>query len=298
MSHGRPLPLVGCILTLDEEQTIGRAVDSLRRVADAVVVVDSGSTDETIARARAHRADVVVNPFESYPRQRNWALDHLHERFGPCWVITLDADEWLGDGLTNHLRQVRSQLTADHECDVYLLARRTRFSGRVLRFGGFGRTWLARLIRSDVARYGDRPVNEHLDLPARARMGRLSGWLEHDDVRDWSRYIDKHNRYSTLEAQARVAARSEPSSPFAPVRHDPTRLRQVLRQRVYDRLPARPLVRFVTSYLVLGGFLDGRAGFNRSLFEAWQEMCIDLKSHQIDDERRSQPDPMLQEGST
>ncbi len=284
LDHDR-LPLVGCILTLDEQGKVGRAVDSLRAVTDAVVVVDSGSTDDTIATARRHRADVVVHPFESYPRQRNWALDHLHERFGPCWVLSIDADEWLHDQLTAELRALRPQLTSGHPHDVYLAPRRTRFEGRVLRFGGFGRTWLARLFRSDLARYGERPVNEHLDLPPSARVGRLHGWLEHDDVDDWSRYITKHDRYSTLEAEARRERRARPDpAGLLDLRRDPTRLRQILRHQVYDRLPARPAVRFVTSYVLLGGFLDGRPGFDRSLFEAWQEMCIDVKSKQAEDD--------------
>jgi glycosyltransferase involved in cell wall biosynthesis len=287
LEHDR-LPLVGCILTLDEEGRIARAVDSLRAVTDAVVVVDSGSTDDTIATARERRADVVVHPFESYPRQRNWSLDHLHERFGPCWVLSIDADEWLHDQLAAELHALRPQLTAEHPHDVYLIPRRTRFEGRILRFGGFGRTWLARLFRSDVARYGDRPVNEHLDLPASARVGRLHGWLEHADVDDWSRYIAKHDRYSTLEALARRDRRDggerAGAAEVLDLRRDPTRLRQILRHEVYDRMPARPAVRFLTSYVLLGGFLDGRPGFDRSLFEAWQEMCIDVKSEQLRDD--------------
>jgi glycosyltransferase involved in cell wall biosynthesis len=276
---------VGCILTRNEEHDIARAVRSLGRVADEVVVVDSGSTDATCEIARDLGALVLVRPFDSYPNQRNWALRQIAERHGDVPVFSLDADEWLSDELVTELRGRRPTLGRD--ADLYMVKRRQRFDGRVLRHGGFGCVWLTRLMPAASSRYEDRDVNEQLVIPAGARVVRLDHWLEHDDVADWERHIAKHNRYSTLEAEARAAlVRTGPAVGLRDAWRDHTRRRRWLRERVWNRLPARPAVRFVQIYVVSGGLLDGRSGFRRALFSAWQEMMIDLKAERLIAERR------------
>jgi glycosyltransferase involved in cell wall biosynthesis len=272
--------LVACVLTLNEERHVERAIRSLTGAVDRVVVVDSGSTDRTCALARSAGASVLTRPFTGYADQRNWALGEIGARFGGRWIFTMDADEWLSPELHQELASFDPR-TAAH--DVLLVRRRTRFAGRVLRHGGFGTTWLARLVRSGFTRYEERGVNEHLVIPAGTRVGRLRGWLEHGDVDSWSAYIDKHNRYSTLEAQARVDAERQPGSrpDLRTAWRDRTLRRRYLRQGIYERLPARPALRFLASYVALGGFLDGRAGFDRALFEAWQELCIDRKADEL-----------------
>jgi glycosyltransferase involved in cell wall biosynthesis len=272
---------VGCILTYNEERNIRRAVTSLRAAADTVVVVDSGSTDATCDLARNLGAEVLVRPFDSYPRQRNWALHEIAERHGDVWVFALDADEWLNDDLVAELHVRRPTLGRD--ADVYIVKRRCRFDGRLLRHGGFGRTWLLRLVPAVGGfRYEDRAVNERITVPPSTRIGRFDAWLEHDDVADWEHYVTKHNRYSTLEAEARVfASRAGPGVTFADVRRDPSRRGRWLRERIWNRLPARPAVRFVQVYVLWAGWLDGRAGFRRALFEAWQEMMTDLKAERL-----------------
>jgi glycosyltransferase involved in cell wall biosynthesis len=273
--------LVGYVLTLEEERSIGRAVTSLQAVADRVVVVDSGSTDGTRAIAASLGAEVVVHPFESFSAQRNWALDYVTSTLAPDFVLSLDADEWLTEDLVADLcrRMDFGRLGAD----VYLLHRRIRFDGRDLRWGGFANTWLPRLFRPGVGRYEDRAVNEHLDLTPEAIIDRLDGHVVNADVGSWEQYIAKHNRYSTLEAQARVHRRSGPtaSTTLSDARRRPYLRRRWLRQHVWDRLPCRPGIRFVQTYLLTGGVLDGRAGFHRALFEAWQEMCTDLKAEAL-----------------
>jgi glycosyltransferase involved in cell wall biosynthesis len=280
MTESQP-PLVGCILTKDEARNVERAISSMSPVTDDIVVVDSHSRDGTPDLARACGARVVSHSFEGYPDQRNWALDRISEEYEGAWVLTIDADEWLSAELRAELGTLRTRL--GRGADIYFVRRRTRFAGRVLRHGGFGTTWLARLVRADYTRYEDRGVNEHLAVPVGARTERLHGWLEHADVDSWARYIDKHNRYSTLEAAARLATRSsdEGKVTIAQAWADPTLRRRFLRHRVYDRLPARPALRFAFAYIGLGGFLDGRPGFDRALFEAWQELCIDLKADEL-----------------
>ena len=198
-----PPRLAAYVLTRNEEAKIRRAVTSLLKVTEQVVVVDSESTDATGAIAAELGADVVVHPFEGFSAQRNWALDYVEDRYRPDYVLSLDADEWLSDELTKGISsRLADGSLRDH--DVYLFHRQTHFDGRTLKWGGFACTWLPRLFRIDSGRYENRTVNEHLAVHRTATVGRMPGTLVNDDVDSWENYIVKHNRYSTLEAQARV----------------------------------------------------------------------------------------------
>jgi len=277
--------VVGYVLTRNEEDKVARAIRSLASVCAHVVVVDSESTDRTAEIARGLGADVVIHPFEGFSAQRNVALDHVRSTYDPDYILTIDADEWLTDELVADLgaRIGGSALTED----VYLLHLCIRFDGRELRWGGFASTRLPRLFRPGAGRYENRVVNEHLSLNPGATVGQLGGRLVNDDVTSWEDHIAKHNRYSTLEAQARVQLRrgQAEATTWSDALLRPYLRRRWLRQHVWDRLPARPAIRFVQIYVLAGGILDGRAGFRRALFEAWQEMCTDLKTEEI--ERRS-----------
>jgi glycosyltransferase involved in cell wall biosynthesis len=265
---------------MNEQRNIRGAVSSLASATDAVVVVDSGSTDATRELARELAAEVLVRTFDSYPRQRNWALRQIADRYGDVHVFSMDADEWLSEELVDELRRLRS--TVGRDADVYVVRRRLRFDGRVLRHGGFGATWHARLMPARSSAYEDRDINERLIIPAGARVGRLRSWLEHADVSDWEAYVAKHNRYSTLEAAARVAAQGGGMVPtLGDAWRDRTLRNRWLRERVWNRLPARPAIRFLQIYVLSAGWLDGRAGFRRAVFEAWQEMMTDLKAERL-----------------
>jgi len=283
--------IVGFVITRDEESRITRSVQSLQTVCDHVVVIDSESTDQTCQKARDLGADTVVHPFEGFAAQRNWSINYAVATYGPDYLMTIDADEWLTPELLWEIsvRRDGGQLDAD----AYLLRRRICFDGRELRWGGFANTWLPRLFRPGTARYEEREVNEHLILAPHAITERLPGHLVNDDVASWEDYIAKHNRYSTLEAKARVdlAHGIGPATSLRDAVSRPYLRRRWVRQHIWDHLPARPALRFFQLYVLTGGALDGRAGFHRALFEAWQEMCTDLKAEARAAEKSHCPQP-------
>jgi glycosyltransferase involved in cell wall biosynthesis len=261
-------------------------LESLAAVCQTVVVVDSFSADNTSVIAEANRAVVWSRPFDSFSGQRNWALDQIATTFNPRWILTLDADERLSDDLARELLQV---LSSDPPFEIYMIRRQLRFAGKYLRFGGFSRTRLPRLFRLRAGRYEDRDVNEHFIPTPGARLGNLSHPLLHLDVASWERYVAKHNLYSTLEATARyerfktgqnLTFSSAISEGWA-VRDRPHLRRRWMREQVFNRLPAKGALRFFHIYLLLGGFLDGSAGFKAALFQSWQEMITDLKFKEL-----------------
>lgn len=277
--------LVGCILTKDEEASVGEAVRSLRAAADVVVVIDSLSQDQTRQVATAAGALVWERPFDDFATQRNWALDEIEARLAPAWVFSLDADERVTPGLAEELRTVAA--SDESMCDAFTVVRHVRFCGRVLRHGGMASTRLVRMMRPGAGRYERRSVNEHFVVAAGLRTGALREPLLHEDVPSWARYIDKHNRYSTLEARARLALSGGRGVTLRHALTHPSLRRRWLRERVWNRLPAKPALRFLQAYVLQLGFLDGTAGLNRAVFNAWFEMCIDLKYHALAAENRA-----------
>jgi hypothetical protein len=270
--------LVAYVLTLDEAHNMDEVLASLRAVTDTVVVVDSGSSDGTPDLARSGGAEVWERAFDGFASQRNWALDEIERTYRPAWILQLDADERISPELAHEIPLALTSTTTD----VFLIPLRIRFCGRVLLHGGFARSRLPRLYRAGAGRYEDRAVNEHVAPTASARLGHLTHAIVHEDVYSWERHIEKHNHYSTLEAQQRLRrAGGAPAVSFRQaVRHRNLR-RRWLRERVWDHLPARPLLRFLQIYAFSGGFLDGRAGFRIALFHAWQEMCTDAKAEEL-----------------
>lgn len=272
--------LVACVLTRDEEAHVAEVVHSLRQVTDHIVVIDSGSTDATRELAREAGAAVWERTFDNFSSQRNWAIDQIESTYHPAWVLSVDADERLTKLLAEEVRRVTAPSSSAH--DVYLVRLRVHFAGKALHFGGFGRTRLPRLYRPSAGRYERRSVNEHFAPRPGVHVGKLRGWLLHEDVVSWERHVAKHNLYSTLEAHARYERDKDHTGvSISEAIRRPYLRRRLLRERLWNPLPAKPLLRFFQIYVVSGGFLDGSAGYKAALFQAWQEMCTELKYRQL-----------------
>ena len=264
-------PVSVLVPTLDEELNLPDCLDSVRW-ADEVFVVDSFSHDRTVDIARERGAQVVQHPFESYSRQKNWALDTLP--FRNEWVLILDADERVSPELQC---EIQSTVTVA-DCAGYYLNRRVIFLGTWIRHAGWYPNWNLRLFRHQLGRYDGREVHEHVVLNGPA------GYLRHDllhlDQRGLEAFVARHNRYSTLEAAARFKAeRDAPDRARLPLSllASPVQRKRLVRERVWPRIPAKPLALFVYMYLLRRGFLDGRAGLALCVFHAFQEFMVGLK---------------------
>ena len=264
-------PVSVLVPTLDEELNLPDCLDSVRW-ADEVFVVDSFSHDRTVDIARERGAQVVQHSFESYSRQKNWALDTLP--FRNEWVLILDADERVSPELQCEIQS--TLMVAD--CAGYYLNRRVIFLGTWIRHAGWYPNWNLRLFRHQLGRYDGREVHEHVVLNGPA------GYLRHDllhlDRRGLEAFVARHNRYSTLEAAARFKAeRDAPDRARLPLSllASPVQRKRLVRERVWPRIPAKPLALFVYMYVLRRGFLDGRAGLALCVFHAFQEFMVGLK---------------------
>jgi len=258
------------ILTFNEESNLPAALDSVKGWAKQVFVVDSYSTDKTVELALASGEDnvhVVQHPFENYSAQWNWALDHLP--LDCAWTLKLDADERVTEAfkieLNNHLGRT--------DVAGYYSRRRMHFMGEKIVHGGFSSTYVLHLWRTGQGSFENRPVNEHVLLKGATR--RLESFIEHHDFKRLSDWIEKHNRYSSMEAVCVIEDNT--FGGLQPRFFGSSDERRMWLRRVYHSLPARQVFYFLYRYFWELGCLDGKAGLRYCFLHAVYRYWIDLK---------------------
>ncbi len=250
---------------------------------DEVVVVDSGSTDDSVGIARRAGARVVEFKWDGkFPKKKNWALTNFpwkHE-----WVFIIDADERATPKLAAAMLTALTQST--HQ--GFYVNRRFWFLDGWLNHCGYFPSWNLRFFRHALGRYeqladsagtgsGDNEVHEHVQLKGSA--GYLPGEMEHYAFPDIATWVEKHNRYSNWEAQLQVEAAST-AAVSAPAL-DPGLARKRRLRRLAWALPGRPLLRFCYHYLWRAGFLDGYRGYVFCRLMAWYEFLNTTKAREL-----------------
>lgn len=270
------MPLISVvILTLDEEPNLPHALRSLEGLDCEVHVVDSGSKDRTREIAEAWGAKVVTHAFENQARQLNWALDSLP--LAAPWTLRLDADERLTDELRRELAAVLA--TAPGDVAAYMMKRRVYFWGKWIRFGGYYPTWLLRLWRTGRARSEDAWMDEHM-IVAHGRIARLAHDFVDENNKGLSFWIDKHNRYADREL---LASRTGLETPAAAGMGREVARKRFLKSAVYGRAPLflRAIAYWLLRYVLMLGFLDGRAGFVFHFMQGlWYRLLVDAKIYE------------------
>jgi len=225
------LPLSLCIITRDAARELPGCLESARFAAD-IVVVDSGSRDDTVEVAQRLGARVIERPFEGFGAQKQFAVATAQYE----WVLCLDADERVTPELAEQIALV---FTRDNPgASAFAVARRNRFLGRWLNHGEGYPDWNVRLFDRRWAHWSDDVVHERVIVDGHA--ARIGGDLLHASAESLSDYIGKQNRYTTLQAAA---------------------LHRQGRTAGFAQIALAPVARFLRLYFFRLGFLDGAAGF-------------------------------------
>ena len=278
------------IPTLNEASNLPRCLDHLQW-ADEVVVVDSGSTDETANIAKAYGAKVIDFRWNGeWPKKKNWTLrnaDLKHE-----WVLIVDADEWI----TPELAQEIQRAIANPKFVGYYINRKFIFMGRWIKHCGYYPSWNGRLLKRGYGEYeqltgigntgsGDNEVHEHLIFKGPASY--LNDDMLHFAFPNIHTFMEKHNRYSNWEAAVQF---SKADTSSAVVGNEQLSKRRKLKN-VSRHLPFRPMLRFLYAYVWKGGFLDGQAGYVFCRLLAIYEYLSVAKYHELkraeDDQRKA-----------
>jgi glycosyltransferase involved in cell wall biosynthesis len=230
MSPVNRASLAVCVITLNEEDRIGDCLDSVS-FADEVLVVDSGSTDRTVALAREKGARVLVRDWPGYAAQKNFAQGEV----GADWVLSVDADERVTPELAAEIRALLA--AAPQGLAGASLPRRTWYLGRWIRHGGWYPDRKVRLVRRGRGRWEGEHVHER--LIAEGAVRELRGDLLHYTYRNIADHLRTIDRFTTEAARGMMAHGA--------------------RGAVAGMLVAPPL-KFLRMYLLRGGFLDGSPG--------------------------------------
>ncbi|MFP5310019.1 MAG: glycosyltransferase family 2 protein [Actinomycetes bacterium] len=276
-------PLAIVVPTLDEESHIARCLSSVHGLGD-LVVVDSGSTDGTVHLAESLGARVVHQDWLGYAAQKNFALELLEHEYE--WVLLLDADEVVSADVARGVAAVAAAGPGQGPA-AYRIARRNYFLGRELRHCWWYPDYQIRLVQPRTARFEERSVHEHLVIAG--EVATLPGDLHHENLNGLSAFLSRHNRYSTLEALEIVRSGDAEAARSAArdLLDTRTRARRWVKERLWYRLPARPLIRFLWLYVVRRGFLDGRAGFIYCCLIAFYDAETNFKVYEHDRQGRS-----------
>ena len=273
------------ILTYNEEIDIADCIESAL-LSDDVIVVDSMSSDRTIEIANRYPVRVVQHPFESHGRQRTWMLQSVpaaHE-----WVYILEADE----RMTPELFQECLQAIHSQEYIGYYVAERVIFLGSWIRRSTQYPRYQMRLFRKDKVWFSDYGHTEREVCDG--KTGFLKETYPHYTCsKGLSRWIEKHNRYSSDEAQETLRQLEKGSVNWRELFFGSSEVER--RRALKDlslRLPLRPVLRFIYMYFMLGGFLDGRAGLAWCTLQTFYEYLILLKAYEFKHTPALRPDDL------
>jgi glycosyltransferase involved in cell wall biosynthesis len=261
------------ILTKNEQQDLPGCLDSVRWSND-VHVLDSQSTDGTIEIAQAAGASTTTRAFDGYASQRNFGLQLP---FANPWVLILDADERITEGLAIEMQHFVSTVKPD--VAAARMRRRDIWWGTWLKHAQIS-PFYVRLVRHGRAHY-EREVNEVLVVD-----GAIQDLIEPFDHYPFSKGLDhwfsKHNVYSRMEAQFIAAGNGiKPSWKVAFFGADFNE-RRVHQKAIFYRLPGRPFIKFVYMLLIRRAFLDGAAGLRYASLQAIYEYMIVLKVKELE----------------
>lgn len=243
------------VIAKNEADNIRNCLESVPW-ADEVIVLDSGSTDDTVAIAKEYTDKVYCTDWQGYGIQKQRALTHASGK----WVLNLDADESVDEKLKQDILQA---IHLD-EADAYRIPIQMCFYGRPLRYSYSPKRHI-RLFKRVGAQYSDDIVHEKICLPENTRICRLKSAIHHQSFRDLSHALYKVNRYSSYTAKSRINQKK------------PASIMKTLLGSAWM---------FIRCYILQGGFLDGKDGlvlasinaqgtFYRGLKQIYHDQKID-----------------------
>lgn len=226
------------IITLNEAEVIADTLSCVLQLADEVIVVDSGSTDDTRTIAENMGARVVLTEWKGYSATKNYGISLTSND----WIFCFDADEQADSELIQSIKTINPK-----SGNVYLMNRLTRFEGKAVKHGSWHPDWVVRLFNKQECHWNKSLVHESLEPLRDKKKVKLNGYLNHKSVNSQEEFDDKIDLYGRLKAQQWILNGKKP-----------TLIKKII----------GPQIRFFTSYVIKLGFLDGSLGYRIAKGEA------------------------------
>ena len=226
------------VITYNEEENIGRCIDSLIPVADEILIVDSYSRDKTKEECLKRNVRFIEHPFEGHVEQKNYALENASYDY----VISLDGDEYLSEELTHSILAVKGNL----KNAAYFFNRLSSYEGKWIRYTDWYPDRKLRLWNRNFGKWGGSNPHDKVILNKKTEINHLNGELLHKAYKNADQLVIKANQYSSLFAQsARVLVGSS-----------------------YFKIIYKTIYTFFRNYFLRSGFLSGLAGLQISFANA------------------------------
>jgi glycosyltransferase involved in cell wall biosynthesis len=257
-------PLSAVIITFNEEASIGRCIQSLKKVADEIIVLDSYSTDNTVTIARNLGAVVHFEKFRGYIGQKNLAMQLASHNY----ILSLDADEALNEELVYSILEVKKTFPAR----AYKMNRCTNYCGRFIRHGLWYPDRKIRLFDRRVTRWGGLNPHDKIIVNEGFPIVRLKGDILHYSFNTPDDLVWQNNRLSSISA---------------------TSLYMNGRRSSWFKMLVRPAWAFLNGYIFRGGFLDGADGFSIAINTSHQVFLKYNKLYRLQQHNRKTGTPTL-----
>lgn len=241
------------IITLNEEKNIGRCIDSVSKIADEVILLDSFSTDRTVAIAQEKGAQVVQQVFNGYIRQKNKALQLAKYDY----ILSLDADEALSEALSVSIASAKKN---NFTAAGYTMKRSNFFCGRFIRHGLWYPDRKLRLFEKQSARWGGYDPHDKVLLSDPGAVQQLKGDLLHYAYYTLEDYMQKNEKISSIAARSMYEAGI---------------------RKHWSKIILSPAWEFVNGYVLRLGFLDGYFGFVIAIHSANQSFLKHLQLQKL-----------------
>lgn len=260
------------ILTFNEEKNIEACIQSVMGWAKDVYIVDSFSDDRTISMAQKYTSNIYQNGWESFAKQREWAIKNL--KLKTEWVLFLDADERMTDELKKEISTLL--LHGDIRENGFYIKRRFFFLNRWMKHGGYYPTPEIRMMRYSQVQFIDEDGGARESFLVAGNSGMLKNDMLHIYNKGIVEWVAKHVRLAHLEAADSLARRQATIIPQVE-----GRIGSVvwLRTSVWNRLPhsTRPILLFFYRYFFRLGFLNGLQGFYYCIMhDLWYPLLVEV----------------------
>jgi glycosyltransferase involved in cell wall biosynthesis len=239
------------IIAKNEERNIGRCIDSLSGVADEIIVIDSYSEDNTPAICQSHNIRLIQHQWMGYAETKNFGISHASFSY----ILSLDADEALSDELREEIRTFKRE---GFSADAFILNRLTNYCGKWIRHCGWYPDYKIRLWRKEMGKWKGL-IHEEVELLPDSSVKSIKGNLLHFSYYSINEHIEQMIRFTDLMAEE-IFHKGKRISIF--------------------KVIFSPLVKFVKSYIMRGGFRDGFYGLVISILSAMASFLKYAKSYQ------------------
>ncbi|HEY2580629.1 MAG TPA: glycosyltransferase family 2 protein [Mucilaginibacter sp.] len=227
------VPISIIIITKNEADIISKCIAMARRITDDIVIIDSGSVDDTLEIAIEFGCRVYRETWNGYGANKNKGIDAAKYD----WILSIDADEIPDEELICSLHQQEF----DNPAVVYDIKFRSYFGTKPIRFGSWGRDHHIRLFNRKLVKWSETVVHETLTMPDNIEKTKLAGSMHHFSVKDLFEYERKCAYYARLSAQKYFQNGKKVNA---------------------VKLYVSPVFGFLKNYIVFLGFLDGREGWH------------------------------------